>query len=98
MNATSVVERLIEDRPLLHEVSESDATEYAALGLQAGPVSWAVGADVIRHLMKIVKTHHRTLETGCGYTTIAFATLGSHHICVNPKLSECERIREYMRS
>jgi len=92
------ISRLIQDKPLLHLVSQGDAEEYGFLGLKAGPVSWAVDADVLRHLSKIVKPHHRTLETGCGYTTVAFAVLGARHICVNPKPDECRRIQEYLQS
>lgn len=103
MNQTStteerVISRLIEDKPLLHLVSQGDAEEYGFFGLRAGPVSWAVDADVLRYLSKVVKPHHRTLETGCGYTTVAFAVLAARHICVNPKPDECRRIQEYLKS
>ena len=96
--AQAFISRLIQDQPLLHVVTQKDAEEYAFLGLKAGPVSWAVDADVLRHLAKVVKPGDRTLETGCGYTTVALAALGARHICVNPKPDECRRIREYLES
>jgi len=77
MTKEGFVSRLIQDEPLLYLVSQGDAEEYGFLGLKAGPVSWAVDADVLGYLSKIVKPHHRTMETGCGYTRVAFATLGA---------------------
>ena len=92
------ISRLIQDRPLLHVVSQKDEEEYGFLGLKAGPVSWAVDTEVLRYLPRVVKPDHRTLETGCGYTTVAFAALGARHICVNPKPDECQRIEDYLKS
>ena len=92
------ISRLIQEKPLLHVVTQGDEEEYGFLGIKAGPVSWAVDSEILRHLQKIVKPNHRTLETGCGHTTVAFAALGARHICVNPKAEEAQSIRDYLKS
>lgn len=98
MDGRTVVEKLVKDNPLLHFISESDVKEYASvMRFQVGRVSWAVDADVIRYLEEIVQPHHRTLETGSGHTTIAFAALGAFHICIDPDFTVCEIIKRYMQ-
>lgn len=39
----------------------------------------------------------RTLETGCGLSTVAFALRGSHHTVIAPAPSEFEAIKKYCR-
>ncbi len=98
MDRGIIIERLVQDDPLLHYISETDAKEYSFMRLRVGPISWAVDADVIRYLAEIVKPHHRTLETGSGHTTVAFASLAASHTCIDPNSTGCEMIRRYMQS
>jgi hypothetical protein len=37
----------------------------------------------------------RTLETGCGGSTVVFAACGARHTVVTPDASEAERVREF---
>ena len=77
------VERLISDRPEFH--ARSDGTS----------VSWAVCPDVLRFIYENVKPGAKTLETGSGHTTVAFALAGASHVAVTPSQGESERILEY---
>lgn len=43
---------------------------------------WAAADDCLEFLAATVRTGSRTLETGCGATTIVFAAAGSHHDAV----------------
>ena len=40
----------------------------------------------------------RTLETGCGISTVLFAKWGAEHVCVVPWPREAEACREYLRA
>jgi predicted O-methyltransferase YrrM len=39
----------------------------------------------------------RTLETGCGISTVLFAMWAAEHACVVPSAEEAERCREYLQ-
>jgi len=57
------------------------------------PVSWQLGADVLRVLDETVGDTSRTLETGEGLSTILFALRRAHHTCVTPNAAAIARIR-----
>src|SRR4051812_38368056 len=48
---------------------------------------------VLEHLEAVVQPGHRTLETGCGLSTILFALRGAEHTCIVPNAQEVERVR-----
>jgi predicted O-methyltransferase YrrM len=104
MNSKVIFERLLEENPRLHYIDENIAQEQSDykvyrknLKIQAGSVNWSVNPKVISYLQEIVQNNHRTLETGSGHTTVAFATLASHHISINPNKTECGLIQDYMQ-
>ena len=58
-------------------------------------MNWQLGADALALLLDSVRPGDRTLETGCGYSTVAFALAGANHTVVSPAQREHERIREW---
>jgi len=99
MNAQEIIERLLNENPPLHFLTEEDANLLATYGWkqQTGFISWAVAPEVIRYLANIVKSYHMTIETGCGQTTVALAALAKHHICVTcPDPENIQLTKDYM--
>jgi predicted O-methyltransferase YrrM len=107
MNSKTIVGKLIEENPRLHYVSENTVKKVSDYNvynethkknrLQPGAVNWAVNSGVLRYLEEIVQDNYRTLETGSGHTTVAFAALAAHHISINPNSIECDLIKGYMQ-
>ena len=59
------------------------------------PANWSVAPDVLRFIRASLEPSMRTLETGAGQTTVAFAIAGTHHVCITPDRAQAERIRGY---
>lgn len=80
-HAQRVLAALLEDRPDLHGAG-------AAANWQLGPglLGWLVGE---------VPLGGRTLETGCGYSTIVLGLVSDHHVAVSPVPAEHDRIRRW---
>jgi predicted O-methyltransferase YrrM len=78
------LEAALADPPIVH-VDDVDGTA-TTFGLLPAALRW---------ILETVDARHRTLETGCGLSTIAFALTGAEHRCVVPAASEPERIRAY---
>jgi hypothetical protein len=77
---------LIRDQPGLH--GPADATDLITYGLID---------EALEFLGRTVQPGDRTLETGSGFSTIAFALRGAHHTCIVPHQPEVDRILEYCR-
>lgn len=99
MTPQQTIERLMAEHPNLHVMTEEHAALIASRGVlvSAGPTSHAVPAEVIRFLADNVRDDHRTIETGSGHTTVAFAALARHHTCVTIDETCVELTRQYMR-
>lgn len=79
--AQSVLDRLLEDRPDLHG---------------AGPAAnWQLGPGLLRWIVGEVPLGGRTLETGCGYSTIVLGLVSDHHVAVSPVAAEHARLRRW---
>ena len=55
--------------------------------------NWQLPDDVLQWLDMHVQRGQRTLETGCGYSTVLFALKGARHMVISPTVEEHERIR-----
>lgn len=78
------VERLLAERPAFHSWPDG------------APADWSVAGDVLRHLVGLVQPGMKTLETGAGQTTVAFALAGADHVCITPEPAQATRIRDYL--
>jgi len=77
-----VVERLVADRPLFHT---ADTTG-----------SWLAQPSVLRALARHLSPGDRTLEVGCGASTVVFTAMGGEHTAISVDAAEHDRVREYL--
>lgn len=75
---------------LLHELRTSPPALHGWGG--GDPGCWTLTLDALSWLRSAVRPGMRTLETGCGSSTILFAALGAKHTAVSPFAVEHERI------
>jgi hypothetical protein len=75
-----IVARLLQDRPVFH---------------QGGMTRWDALPGTLTAIRQRVRRGDRTLETGCGASTVVFAAAGGHHTAISPDPREHERVREY---
>lgn len=82
---------LMQERPKLHSAHDgTTATESAVY-------NWSLNPTVLQWLIDHLRPGLRTLETGCGYSTIVFALCGCHHTVVSPFPEEHRCINEWCR-
>jgi predicted O-methyltransferase YrrM len=81
-SAADAIEELIRTQPPLHVTAE-------------GPQNWTLGGPALRWLAEHVQEGWRTLETGCGHSSIVFALKGAEHTIVAPTPAEHERVRQW---
>ena len=67
------------ERPLFH-------------GADHDKINWQLGDAVLAELTRRVKPGWRTLETGCGYSTVVLAACGASHTVISPAAEEHDRI------
>lgn len=65
------------------------------LDARGEPISWGIGADLLRHLAGRLRDGDRTLETGAGVSTVYFALLGCRHTAITPFSREVDLIRRF---
>jgi hypothetical protein len=77
-----IVDRLLQDRPIFHD---------------RGTNRWDAPPDTLRAIQETVQVGNRTLETGCGASTVVFIAQGAHHTAIAPHADEHEQVRDYLK-
>ncbi len=85
MNANDAIKLLLREKPQFH-------------GADAAPTSWESQREVLDFIGAKLAPGMASLETGCGYSTVAFAASGSSHTTVTPAQRETERVAEFCAS
>lgn len=83
ISSTALIEMIISDPPRIHP--------GAPIGV------WSTDADCYRFLAERAVPGARTLETGCGISTIVLAASGSDHTCVTLGQNEADGIVAWCR-
>jgi len=81
VDAAAAIAMIATDRPSVHDGAPDGV--------------WAAAADCLEFLAATVKPGQRTLETGCGATTIVFAATGAEHAAVFLDESEGLAVQEW---
>jgi hypothetical protein len=76
-----IVEKLERDRPAFH---------------WGGTRRWDTAPETLREIRNRVSEGMRTLETGCGASTVVFAASGAQHTVISPTSDEHDRVRSYL--
>lgn len=84
MDSNRLIQKLIGDNPALHEY-------------KGRRTSWAVDPDTLRTIFNMLKPGMKTLETGCGQTTIVFLIAGTHHVCITDDNKEVVNVNRYCK-
>lgn len=81
MDTSSAYDLLVDTMPKFHGAEHS--------------VNWKLELRTLRWLRDTIHADMRTLETGCGYSTVLFAAAGTDHVVVSPTAEEHTRIQEW---
>jgi hypothetical protein len=58
----------------------------------------SLAEEDLRWMFAWLQPGMRSVETGCGASTIMFALSGARHTCITPSAEEVDKIRDYCRS
>lgn len=79
----------------LNHIFQALKRENPAFHGPGGKYHWSLSDDVLQWLFETVAEGQRTLETGCGYSTLIFALKGAEHTVISPVAEEHQRIRSW---
>ena len=76
----SVVERLVRERPRVHS---------------GGASIWNALPEILTVLASSLDSSTRSIETGCGASTVIFAAAGGEHTTISPDARGHTLVKEY---
>lgn len=78
---------------MLEEIlSESPIIHVAKNGAK---VSYATTKEALRFIYSHCRQDMKTIETGCGLSTVVFSLLGCQHTCITPNAEHVRLVKEY---
>jgi SAM-dependent methyltransferase len=80
VDSEPLVQRILRDKPSFHG---------------DGRLHWDVSPGTLHLLVGLAGSAERSLEVGCGVSTVVFAAAGIPHVAVSPVRPEFERIEQY---
>ncbi|MEI8196941.1 MAG: class I SAM-dependent methyltransferase [Phycisphaerae bacterium] len=83
LTPSTMLKSLLEEMPSFHGQE------------QAGTKNWGLVGDVLDWIVQHVPPNARTLETGCGYSTVAFSTVSRQHTVLSPFSGEHDLIKKW---
>ena len=102
----ALLEKILAESPAFHrgdtETAQAFSEQRSSLRgpivqniLNKVPACYGVDPELARFLFDSVTEQNKTLETGSGISTLAFALRQAKHIAVTPNANEAESIRSY---
>lgn len=83
------LQTLLKEQPKFHAIySDTDLIE-------ADCCNWAIEQPILAWISENVKPGFSTFETGCGYSSVAFAIAGANHTVLSPIAAEHEAIQRW---
>ena len=83
------LQTLLQDQPRFHAIYKD--TEL----IEADCCNWAIEQPILAWISENVKPGFSTLETGCGYSSVAFAIAGAQHTVLSPIAAEHDAIQRW---
>jgi predicted O-methyltransferase YrrM len=104
--STALLEKILTELPAFHcgdtETAQTFSERRSSLRgpivdniKKKVPACYGVDPELARFLFASVSEESKTLETGSGISTLAFALRQARHIAITPNASEVESIRTY---
>jgi hypothetical protein len=102
----ALLEKMLAELPAFHrgdtETGQTFSEQHSSLRgpiveniLNNVPACYGVDPELARFLFDSVSEQSKTLETGSGISTLAFALRQTRHIAITPNANEVESIRNY---
>jgi predicted O-methyltransferase YrrM len=102
----ALLEKILAELPAFHrgdtETAQAFSEQRSSLRgpivqniLNKVPACYGVDPELARFLFDSVSDQSKTLETGSGISTLAFALRQARHIAITPSANEVENIRTY---
>lgn len=80
---------LLREQPNFHASYAGDRV------IQSEVFNWGLDPEVLAWILERVAPNSKTLETGCGYSTVVFSILGSEHVTISPFVEEHRAIQHW---